>query len=101
MDRPVVGRMGSTGRPMLRNKDGSVSTEESITVTDPRLNSGQPTNIPSIWGGRRLREGAAVQEAVRSGQKFKGYKSIDEAVKAAKARSAALGRELEAQRRKR
>jgi hypothetical protein len=84
-------RHSKTGRPILRNEDGSVSTEESITVTDPRLNNGRPTNIPSIWGGKRLGEDAAVTEALRSGRKFKAYKSIDEAVQAAQRRSRMLG----------
>jgi flagellar protein FlgJ len=78
-------------RPILDNGDGSYSTEESITVTDPRLNGGQPTNIPSIWGGRRTAsEDEAVNEAIRSGQQFPAFGSIDEAVSAAKARSNSL-----------
>src|SRR5688500_10951296 len=50
---PSAGVNPINNRPILDNGDGSYSTEESITVTDPRLNGGRPTNIPSIWGGRR------------------------------------------------
>lgn len=79
------------GRPILDNGDGSYSTEESITVTDPRLNGGQPTNIPSIWGGRRtVSEDEAVSAALQSGQRFSAFGSIPEAVSAAKARSDSL-----------
>jgi hypothetical protein len=94
--RQVVGHRDD-GRPILQNDDGSVSTEESITVTDPRLNDGKPTNIPSIWNGRRYDEDEAVGFAMESGQKFDSFGSIDEAVGAAQARSAGLGKKLGAQ----
>lgn len=88
--------MPSTGRPMLHNADGSVSTEESITVIDARLNNGMPTNIPSIWGGKRTAsDDEAVEFALQSGQTFPAFGSLDEAVAAAIARSEALGRELQ------
>jgi hypothetical protein len=35
------------GYPARKNADGSYSTELSITVTNPKLNGGKPTNIPS------------------------------------------------------
>ena len=57
-------------RPIIRNRDGSRSTERSLTVNDPRLNGGLPTNIPSIWDGMRLPEGAAIARAVDSGKTF-------------------------------
>ena len=89
-----------TGRPVLDNEDGSFSTEESITVTHPRLNDGKPTNIPSIWNGKRPPmapsdpgfEDYVVEQALKSGQKFPSFNSIDEAVSAAKERSEWLGR---------
>lgn len=91
-----VGILPSTGRPMLPNPDGSVSTEESITITDPRVNNGAPTNIPSIWNGQRYEnEGDAVAQALASGQQFQSFPSIDEAVAAARARSEALGQEVD------
>lgn len=96
-NRPIVGTLGANNRPMLQNSDGSVSTEESITVTDPRLNGGRPTNIPSIWNGQRLQEGQAVGAAMQSGQRFPAFGSIDEAVQAAQARSSQLGGAVDAQ----
>lgn len=94
--------MPSTGRPILDDPKGGFETEKSITVTHPMLNGGQPTNIPSIWGGQhppyrfgtREFEDWAVNHAIRSGQTFKSFGSIDEAVAAARARSGALGDEL-------
>lgn len=82
------------GRPNLPNEDGSFSTELSITVTNPRLNGGKPTNIPSIWDGRRFdpntQEDAIVEQALKSGQTFPAFASIDEAVSAARGRSEGL-----------
>lgn len=80
-----------TGRPIIRNDDGSISTERSITVTEKSLNNGRPTNIPTIWDGKQLSDAEAIDRAVKSGQKFESFQTIDEAVKAAKARSDALG----------
>jgi hypothetical protein len=95
IERTLTGLvLSSTGRPILGNPDGSSSTELSITVTDPRLNGGMPTNIPSIWQGHELDEDGAVLMAIQSGQKFGAFKSVDEAVKAAKARSSTLSGEL-------
>lgn len=94
-NRPVVGTLASTGRPMLANPDGSVSTEESITITDERLNGGRPTNIPSIWGGKRRSDEDAITEALRSGQTFPSFTSIPAAVAAAEARSRELGDEVD------
>lgn len=101
-EQPAV--LPSTGRPMLQNPDGSVSTEESMTVTSPRLNNGAPTNIPSIWGGKRPpfdpgtleAEEWAIDQAANSGQTFETFPSIEDAVKAARARSNSLGVEVDA-----
>jgi len=83
--------MTHDGLPARLNSDGSYSTEVSITVTDPRLNGGLPTNIPSLWGGKELNEYDAVTAALSSGNKYPSFGSIDDAVAAAKARSAAGG----------
>jgi hypothetical protein len=90
-----------TGRPLLYNPDGSFATEESITVTNPALNGGAPTNIPSIWGGQRPPpefkfgsqefEDWSVNNALQSGQQFPAFGSIAEAVRAAQQRSDGLG----------
>jgi hypothetical protein len=79
------------GYPALVNADGSVSTEISITVTDPRLNGGKPTNIPSLWKGKVVPEDEAVKNALASGNTYQSFPTIDAAVKAAKAKSAAGG----------
>lgn len=84
-----------TGRPILRTPSGDVATEMGITVMDPRLNGGKPTNLPSIWGGKSLGDRDAVTAALNSGQKFAAYKSIPAAVKASKEHSAELGRYLD------
>ena len=68
-------------RPIIRNRDGSRSTERSMTVNDPRLNGGLPTNIPSIWDGMRLPEGAAIARAVDSGKTFPFFESQTQAAR--------------------
>ena len=79
------------GLPARKNADGSHSTEVSITVTDPRLNDGKPTNIPSLWGGKEVDEDTAIKNALNSGNAYKSFGSIKEAVDAARAKSAAGG----------
>jgi hypothetical protein len=88
------------GRPIISNADGSVSTERSITVTDPRLNGGRPTNIPSMYGGKEVSEDEAVRRIVaaggkdpETGQPVQSFNSIPEAVEAAKKRSMELGQQ--------
>lgn len=85
------------GRTLYRNADGSVSSERSITVTDPRINGGKPTNIPSMFGGKQLDEDAAVEMIQKAGGKdpetgraLPAFESIEEAVAAAKKRSKGL-----------
>jgi len=80
-----------TGRPMIRNPDGSLSSERGITVESDALNSGQPTNIPSIWDGRQLSEREAIERAIRSGQAFPHFGTIEEAVRASELHSRGLG----------
>jgi hypothetical protein len=90
----------SEGRPIVKNEDGSVSTERTITVTDERINGGKPTNIPTMFGGKQVSEEEAIERIARAGGKdpetgrpLPGYNSIEEAVKAAKERSENLGRQ--------
>jgi hypothetical protein len=67
------------------NPDGSWSSEISVTVTDPRLNSGKPTIIPSLWivDGKpvKVNEDTAVDFALKSGLQFNPFKSIEDAEK--------------------
>jgi len=85
------------GLPARKNADGSYSTELSITVTDPRLNRGRPTNIPSLWGGKEVDEDAAVSNVLKSNKKYRSFASIAEAEAAAKARSNAGGASADAE----
>jgi hypothetical protein len=76
------------GGPAIINPDGTTSTEVSITVTDPSLNNGAPTNIPSLWNGKIVDENTAIANALKAGaDKYKSYNSVEEAVAAAKERS--------------
>ncbi len=88
---PPAGAMTHDGFPARNNPDGSYSTELSITVTDPRLNSGRPTNIPSLWRGQEVDQDTAIDNAVASGKPYQAFNSIQQAVTAAQARSAAGG----------
>lgn len=81
----IVGRLRD-GRPVVRNPDGSVSTHIEATVTDPRINDGQATNIPTMYGGRRVSAEEAQDIIARSGgvdpdtsQPLRAYASIDDA----------------------
>lgn len=98
-------RRGELGT--LSNPDGSISTEISITVTDPELNGGRATNIPLLVKGQtgveRLQAGdgptpeqerIAIQRAaarVKDGAALPSFDSIQEAEAAAAARSEAKG----------
>ena len=63
-----------------------------MTVQDPRLNRGMFTNIPSIWNGQAVgSDDDAIRYAVQSGRRFVGYQTLEEAIAAAKQRSANLG----------
>lgn len=79
------------GYPARQNADGSYSTEVSITVTNPKLNGGKPTNIPSLWYGKEVDENTAVNNVLASGKKYESFSTIPEAVKAAKEKSNAGG----------
>lgn len=79
------------GYPAIRNEDGSFSTRLTATVTTSDLNAGKPTNIPTIWRGQKLSEREAIAEAVKSGETFPTFETIDEAVGAAKELSESIG----------
>ncbi len=89
----------STGKPIIKNPGGSISTEESITVNVKDLNKGRATNIPTIVEGKRVPEKKAIEHAVKNQakNKYPSFNSVPEAVKAAKARSNQLGKDYEAQ----
>jgi hypothetical protein len=67
----------------VTNPDGSTSSEVSLTVTDPRLNGGSATIVPSVWmvNGKPMRvsQDQAVDFAIRSGLRFRPHQSIEAA----------------------
>ena len=84
------------GRPLRENADGSVSSELSITVPDPR-SPGAWINIPSIYGGQEVPEedavariGAAGYRDPETGREIQSYGTLTDAVSAAQARSDSL-----------
>jgi len=87
----------STGKEIIDNKDGTFSTEQSITVEDMNLNGGKPTNIPTIWNGEQMTDEASIDMAIESGESYPSFESISGAEKAAQERSDKLGEELKQQ----
>lgn len=90
----------SLGRPTIINVDGTRSTERNITITDPRINQGRPTNIPSLYGGKEVSEEEAIQIIAankgidpETGRLMVGFDSVEDAIHAAKVRSEELGGE--------
>jgi hypothetical protein len=82
----------STGKQILNNADGSHSTERTITVEM----DGRHFLIPTIVGGKQRTADEAIQ-LMRSGKNkpVGDFGSASEAETAAKARSQALGREIQ------
>lgn len=84
-------------RPVLKNEDGSIATEESITVQGYQLGqTGDQRyyNIPSIVGGQRVSKEEAIFDAhqrIKAGEVLPNYETEPEAIKGAKARSKYLG----------
>ena len=91
------------------NKDKTISTERSITVTDPRINEGKPTNIPQLVHGqspkniktilsgkisKSSQESAIRRAAFRklTGASLPSYDTIPQAEKAAAERSKSKGK---------
>lgn len=74
----------------VQNPDGSWSSEISVTVTNPKLNGGKATNLPSLWivNGKpvRVSEDQAAAYALKSGLEWPSFGSIKEADAAASAR---------------
>ena len=94
---------GELGRWVAPN--GFISTEISITIEDKRLNSGRPTNIPTLVEGQ-INPGAIVFstgaditpeqveqatlraiERVKEGQTLPSFDTMEQAVEAAIDRS--------------
>ncbi len=72
----------------IDNPDGTHSSEISVSVENPILNGGKPTNIPSLWlkDGKAYvahDEDEAAELAVKSGLTWPTYPTIEAADKAA------------------
>lgn len=70
----------------IKNKDGSISTEKSITVGTP---AGY-VNLPSIVNGTQVSDSAAIMHAFHGGNHSRPYRTIKEATMAARRRSGAI-----------
>jgi hypothetical protein len=79
------------GYPAVQLENGSHMTEYSITVTDPRLNNGRPTNIPSLWERKVVDQDTAVDKALQSKKEYKSFDTIKEAVSDSERKSNAGG----------
>ena len=97
----VIG-LTEEGRPIIRNEDGTMSSERTITITHPMINNGKPTNIPTIYNKKEVNQDEAINIIINSkgidpetGRRLNSYDTLDEAVTAAKARSEQLGIKLE------
>lgn len=112
LDEQAASVSALTGeRGVYMNMNGTISTEKSITVIDPRLNNGMPTNIPTLVMGQdetdlevwlneepgnvpsdvmhRVQE-RAIDRAVKrveQGQELPFYQTVQEAEEEAQRRS--------------
>lgn len=79
------------GRPILYNPDGTISTEEIITVS---FDDGH-FNIPTIINGKRVSEEQAIEAFKKGENKATGrFDTQAEAEKAAQERTAMLGKSV-------
>lgn len=82
------------GRPIFTGPGGNQVTEFTATITDPRINGGQPTNIPTVFDGQILSEEEAIELVVNAGgvdpitgRNLIGFESMEEAEIAAQNRT--------------
>lgn len=91
-------RMGRTaeGRPIVVNEEGGLSTEQSITVDDPRI-KGRSIVIPTMFDGKKVSDEDALLHVMEAGFKdpetgreFDSFKTREAADAFARQRSDAL-----------
>lgn len=74
------GSIDLTKRAVVKNKDGSVSAERSITITE----GGVAVLIPTVVGGKVVSDREAVAHYRKTGQHLGKFASVEQADKAAK-----------------
>lgn len=101
---PILGPLGETivghtkeGRPIVRNPDGTVSTERTETIEL----DGHFLNIPTMFGGKAVSVDEAIAILRKAGwkdpdtkQPIRRFGSLQEAVRAAESRTKALDAEI-------
>ena len=97
----VIGKTPE-GRPVVLNDDGSVSTERTITISHPGINSGRYTNIPTMFGGKEFSPEVSILKIIKhkgidpdTGISLPGFGDVRQAEIAAQKRSKELGKLLE------
>lgn len=76
---------------VVRNEDGSTSSELTITINSSQLNDGRYTVIPTLVEGRKLSTEDAVRFAIRSGLRFPAFDTLEDADQFTMERSKAGG----------
>ena len=97
----IVGET-SEGRSIIKNPDGTFSTELKVGISDERINGGKETQIPTIFNGKQVSVEEAIEIIVANdgkdpdtGRKLEGFDSLEEAEVAGKKRLKFLNSELE------
>ncbi len=83
-----IGEPIDTTRPIINNKDGSYSTERSITVGM----DGKFINIPTIIDGKEVTPDEAIEYARKTGKNLGVFDTEAAALKAAEARTKEIDR---------
>lgn len=85
-------------RQVVQNPDGSISTERTVTIQDPRIHKGLWVNIPTMFGGKEVSQERAIDIIAKNkgvdpetGEEVPFFTTLDEAISSAKARSDSLG----------
>lgn len=76
---------------VVKNADGTYSSERTIGVSTGALNKGRETVIPTLIGGKQLSAEEAIRVAIKSGLKYPGFDSVKKAKEYAARRTKAGG----------